>query len=117
MNICADRSGEGGGDECDYCGERDVCDMGTVVSGLALLSSEEAYVRGQTHRQAGRRGARVDDRRRAAYEQQHKHRRWPAGRSTCVIGSVGEGRVANGWPWRAGDITCRAATTWSGRGV
>lgn len=54
MGICADRSGEGGDDECDYCGERDVCDMGTVVSGLALFSSEEACVRARTSSQTDR---------------------------------------------------------------
>jgi hypothetical protein len=57
-------SGEGGDDDCDYCGERDVIWARWCPVSLSL-SSEEACVRGHTHRQAGRRGARVDDRRRA----------------------------------------------------
>lgn len=87
------------------------------VSGSDLSSEETcvrvcvcvgAWVRGQ----GGGAVRGFDDRRAAAADE---HRRWPGG-STCVIGSVGECWVANGWPGRAGGITCRAAPTWSGRG-
>lgn len=78
------------------------------VSGSDCLQKRRACVDRAAARCEG-----IDDRWRAAAADEH--RRWP-GRSTCVIGSVGECWVANGWLWRAGDVTCRAATTWSGRG-
>ena len=99
VHIRADQGGEG--DECD-CGERDfwtcVCDMdtGTVVSGVALFRRGRD-VRGQ--------GGAVRGSRRSMTGGGRTRRIWP-GRSTCVIGSVGERWAANGWPWRAGDITC-----------
>lgn len=84
--------------------------MGRVLSGLGVCSVFRRGVRACVLRGQGGGAVRgFDDRRRAADEEM-------AGRSTCVIGSVGECCVANGWPWRAGGITCRAATTWSGRG-
>jgi hypothetical protein len=62
VDVCADRGGEGGDDERD-CGERDViCARWCPVS---LSLQEETCVRAWTNSQTGRRGARVDDRRRA----------------------------------------------------